>query len=114
MFYNEQLVDTVVTTGYLPDGESVMKHYWLLLVAAGLSFGVHADSEKGQSIMFGDPDPIYTEKTVDTTADDHAAFCKKLRKQMESLEGNPLRRNSVEKRYQIECVGQSDRIYQSE
>ena len=89
-----------------------MKYLLFLLVALGLSFT--AQAEKGQSIMFGDPDPIYTEKTLDTRADDHAQFCKNLRQQMQDLEGKPLRRNSVEKRYQIECVENSDRIFQKE
>ena len=89
-----------------------MKYRLFLPVALALSFTVQA--EKGQSIMFGDPDPIYTEKTPDTRADDRAEHCKKLKQQMDNLKGRPLRRNPVVKRYQIECVENSDRIFQSE
>lgn len=89
-----------------------MKYLVFLLTALGLSFTVQA--EKGQSIMFGDPDPIYTEKTLDTRADDNAEHCKKLKKQMDDLKGKPLRRNPVVKRYQIECVENTDRVFQSE
>ncbi len=80
-----------------------MKHLAFLLVTLGLSFATQA--EKGQSIMFGDPDPIYTEKTADTAADEHAELCKKLKQQMKDLEGKPLRRNPVVRRHQEECIG---------
>ena len=89
-----------------------MKYLVFLLTALCLSFTVQA--EKGQSIMFGDPDPIYTETTPDTRADDNAEHCKKLKKQMDDLKGKPLRRNPVVKRYQIECVENTDRVFQSE
>ena len=79
-----------------------MKHLVFLLVALALSFATQA--QKGQSIMFGDPDPVYTEKTADTAADEHAEFCKKLKQQMEDLKGKPLRRNPVVRRYQEECM----------
>jgi len=79
-----------------------MKHLALLLVTLGLSFATQA--EKGQSIMFGDPDPIYTEKTAGTAADKHAELCKKLKQQMKDLEGKPLRRNPVVRRHQEECM----------
>ena len=89
-----------------------MKHLVFLLTALCLSFTVQA--EKGQSIMFGDPDPIYTEKTLDTRSDDRAEHCKKLKQQMDDLKGKPLRRNPVVKRYQIECVENTERVFQSE
>jgi hypothetical protein len=79
-----------------------MKHLVFLLISLGLPFATQA--EKGQSIMFGDPDPVYTEKTTDTTADKNAEYCKKLKQQMKDLEGKPLRRNPVVLRYQEECV----------
>ena len=60
-------------------------------------------AEKGQSIMFGDTDPIYTEKQEDTRANEHAAFCSDLRKQMDELKGKPQRRNAVVQRYRLEC-----------
>jgi hypothetical protein len=89
-----------------------MKYLLFLPLALGLSFSVQA--EKGQSIMFGDPDPIYTETTLDTRADDKAEHCKKLKQQMDELKGRPLRRNPVVKRYQIECVEDTQRVFQSE
>ena len=79
-----------------------MKYFLLLPVALGLSFAVQA--EKGQSIMFGDPDPVYVEKSTDTATVKHAEHCKKLRQQMKDLEGKPLRRNPVVKRHQAECM----------
>ena len=89
-----------------------MKYLLFLPLALALSFTVQA--EKGQSIMFGDPDPIYTETSPDTRADDKAEHCKKLKQQMDDLKGRPLRRNPVVKRYQIECVEDTQRVFQSE
>ena len=89
-----------------------MKYPLFLLVALGLS--CTAQAEKGRSIMFGDPDPIYTETAPDTRADDRAEHCKKLKQQMDDLKGKPLRRNPVVKRYQIECVEDTQRVFQSE
>lgn len=60
-------------------------------------------ADKGQSIMFGEPDPIYQERTRDTTADEQAEHCKQLRAQMQELKYRPLRRNAVVERYRIEC-----------
>ena len=53
--------------------------------------------------MFGDPDPIYTEKTRDSSATDMAEHCKQLRRQMDELKGKPQRRNAVVQRYRLEC-----------
>ncbi len=89
-----------------------MKYLLFLLVALGLSFTIQA--EKGQSIMFGDPDPIYTETAPDTQADNNAEHCKKLKQQMDDLKGKPLRRNPVVKRYEIECLENTERVFQSE
>jgi thymidylate synthase len=60
-------------------------------------------ADKGRSIMFGEPDPIYQERTRDTTADEQAEHCKQLRAQMQELKYRPLRRNAVVERYRIEC-----------
>ena len=89
-----------------------MKYLLFLLVALGLSFT--AQAEKGQSIMFGDPDPIYAETAPDTQADNNAEHCKKLKQQMDDLKGKPLRRNPVVKRYEIECLENTERVFQSE
>ncbi len=89
-----------------------MKYLLFLPVALGLS--LNAKAEKGQSIMFGDSDPIYTETTPNTSADDRAEHCKKLKQQMDDLKGRPMRRNPIVKRYQIECVEDTQRVFQSE
>ena len=79
-----------------------MKQLLFLLVIPVLTLA--AQAEKGQSIMFGDPDPVYTGKTPDTAADEHAELCKRLKRQMKDLEGKPFRRNPVVRRYQQECM----------
>ena len=79
-----------------------MKPVLLILSLLALSFTCHA--EKGQSIMFGDQDPIYTEKTRDSSTTEQAEHCKQLRRQMDELKGKPQRRNAVSQRYRLECV----------
>ena len=79
-----------------------MKQLLLLLSICTLPLGAYA--EKGQSIMFGDPDPIYQEKNRDTAAEEHSKHCKQLRRQMEELKGKPQRRHAVVERYKLECL----------
>ncbi len=83
-----------------------MKKLLLLLSIFTLPLGAHA--EKGRSIMFGDPDPIYQEKTLDTTAEEQSEHCKQLRRQMEELKGKPQRRWAVSERIKLECQPPSD------
>ena len=78
-----------------------MKTVLLMLSLLVLSFSCHA--EKGPSIMFGDQEPIYTEKTRDIRATEQAEHCKQLRRQMDELKGKPQRRNAVVQRYRLEC-----------
>lgn len=78
-----------------------MKYFTLLLVLLCLS--VTSQAEKGQSIMFGDQDPLYVERTRNTTADDQAEHCKQLRQRMNELKGRPQSRNAVIRRYRVEC-----------
>lgn len=78
-----------------------MKQLLLLLSICTLTPGAYA--EKGQSIMFGDPDPIYQKKNRDTAAEEHSKHCKQLRRQMEELKGKPQRRHAVVERYKLEC-----------
>jgi thymidylate synthase len=78
-----------------------MKHHVLFVLLTALPLAGHA--EKGQSIMFGDPDPIYQEKSRDTTAETHNEHCKQLRRQMDELKGKPQRRHAVTERYKLEC-----------
>lgn len=79
-----------------------MKPALLVLPLLVLPFASHA--ETGQSIMFGDKDPVYTEKTRDQSAADMAEHCKQLRRQMDELKGKPQRRNAVVQRYRLECA----------
>jgi thymidylate synthase len=83
-------------------GDKPVKPALLILLVLALPFASHA--EKGQSIMFGDQDPVYTEKTRDKSASDQAEHCKQLRRQMDELKGKPQRRNAVVQRYRLECV----------
>jgi thiaminase len=78
-----------------------MKQLLLLLSICALPYSAYA--EKGQSIMFGDPDPLYQERTPDTTAEEHSEHCKQLRRQMDELKGKPQRRHAVAERYKLEC-----------
>ena len=78
-----------------------MKQVTLLLALCSLPLACFA--EKGQSIMFGDPDPLYTETVKKDPAGEKADFCSELRKQMDQLKGKPQQRNAVIQRYQLEC-----------
>ena len=69
--------------------------YFTLIVAL-LCLPVVGQAEKGQSIMFGDQDPLYVERTRDTTADEQADHCTQLRKRMKELLGK-RHRHLVEK-----------------
>ena len=78
-----------------------MKRFLLILFIASIASASHA--EKGQSIMFGDPDPIYQEKTRDTAAAEHDEHCKQLRRQIDELKGKPQRRHAASERFRLEC-----------
>jgi hypothetical protein len=79
----------------------IMKQITLLLTLCALPLASVA--EKGQSIMFGDPDPLYTETVKQDPAREKADYCSELRKQMDQLKGKPQQRNAVIQRYQLEC-----------
>jgi len=78
-----------------------MRKFTLLLALCALPLSSLA--EKGQSIMFGDQDPIYTDTTKKDPAKEKADYCNELRRQMDELKGKPQRRNVVVQRYQLEC-----------
>ena len=78
-----------------------MRYFTLLFVL--LCLPVISQAEKGQSIMFGDQDPLYVERTRDTKADEQADHCTQLRKRMNELKGRPQSRNAVIRRYRVEC-----------
>ena len=78
-----------------------MRKFILLLALCALPLTGLA--EKGQSIMFGDPDPVYSESVKKDPAKEKADYCNELRRQMDELKGKPQRRNAVVQRYQLEC-----------
>jgi len=78
-----------------------MRQVLLLLALCALPFGSQA--EKGQSIMFGDTDPVYAEPVKKDPAKEKADYCHDLRKQTDELKGKPQRRNAVMQRYELEC-----------
>lgn len=78
-----------------------MKRPIFVLALYTLPCGVIAD--KGQSIMFGQPDPIYQDRTREATVYEQVEHCKQLRAEMEALKYRPLRRNAVVEYYRIEC-----------
>jgi hypothetical protein len=79
-----------------------VKRAHFLLVLAMAAGTAHA--EKGKSIMFGDQDPLYQERSRDTANDAQAAECKALKRRIDSLSLRPLSRNAAIQRYQHECV----------
>ena len=81
-----------------------MQRFVLFFALAAQPFICQA--QKGQSIMFGDPDPIYTERKKDTSADELADECQQLRREMDALKGKPQRRHAVVERYKRECTRQ--------
>jgi len=78
-----------------------MKQIIILLALCALPLSSLA--EKGQSIMFGDQDPVYTEAVKNDPEKEKADYCNDLRKQMEELKGRPQKRNMVIQRYEIDC-----------
>lgn len=68
-----------------------------------------AQAGKGQSIMFGDPDPVTMQPRTGTAGQEKTDLCKQLRRDMEALKGRPQQRNAVIQRYRIECQPQGDR-----
>ena len=82
----------------------MMRHLPLLVILALLTPGALA--EKGQSIMFGDPDPVSKQRGTVTAAEEKTDLCKQLRRDMDSLKGKPQRRNAVIQRYRLECQPQ--------
>ena len=86
-----------------------MKTYLLFLTLFTLPFAIHA--EKGQSIMFGDQDPLYSDSATTSPAKEKADHCSNLRRQMDELKGKPQSRNAVVQQYQLECQqNQQDQI----
>ena len=79
-----------------------MQRGFILIIALALPLTVHA--EKGKSIMFGDTDPVYQERMIDTSEDEQAEHCKSLRRTIDSLSLRPISRNAAIQRYQLECT----------
>lgn len=78
-----------------------MRGYILLLALSALPLSSLA--EKGQSIMFGDPEPLYGEPAKKDPAKEKTDYCNELRRQMDELKGKPQQRNMVIQRYELEC-----------
>ena len=78
-----------------------MKNYLLFLTCLTLPFTVQA--EKGQSIMFGDQDPLYSSSAATDPDRERADHCSELRKHMDELKGSPQKRNAVVRQYELEC-----------
>jgi hypothetical protein len=78
-----------------------MRYLTLLCTLIVLPTGVLA--EKGQSIMFGDPDPVTTQPGTNKAEQGKTELCKQLRRDMDALKGKPLQRNAVIQRYRLEC-----------
>jgi len=75
----------------------------LLLLLALCALPLSSLAEKGQSLMFGDPEPVYTEAVKKDPAKEKADYCNDLRRQMDELKGKPQQRNMVMQRYELEC-----------
>lgn len=60
-------------------------------------------AEKGQSIMFGDPDPVSIQQGTNTAEQEKTELCKQLHRDMDALKGKPQQRNAVVQRYRLEC-----------
>ena len=78
-----------------------MKQIIILLALCTLPLSSLA--EKGQSIMFGDQDPVYAEPVKADPAREKADYCNDLRRQMDELKGRPQKRNMAIQRYQLDC-----------
>jgi len=78
-----------------------MKQVILILTLCTLPLSSLA--EKGQSIMFGDQDPVYAEPEKTDPAKEKADYCNDLRRQIDELKGRPQKRNMVIQRYDLEC-----------
>ena len=78
---------------------------FLILMAMLAAPGV---AEKGKSIMFGDQDPLYQERSIASETDQQAAECKALKKRIDSLSLRPLSRNAAIQRYRLECTQNYD------
>jgi hypothetical protein len=75
----------------------------LILVVALCTLPLSSLAEKGQSIMFGDQDPIHAETMASDPAREKADYCNKLRKEIDELKGKPQRRNMAIQRYELDC-----------
>ena len=82
-----------------------MKRYLVIMLAwlALASIPRGGVAEKGQSIMFGEPDQLHQEQSRDTSAVELSKHCRELRRQMEELKDKPQRRHAVVQRYRLEC-----------
>jgi len=83
-----------------------MRQLPLFLMLIILPPGAYA--EKGQSIMFGDPDPVSTQPETNSAEQGKTDLCKELRRDMDALKGKPQQSNAVIQRYRLECQQQNE------
>ena len=76
---------------------------WLLLLSMfWLLSSVQAENE--QSIMFGEPEPLFEPGSAGGSAEALAKRCKALSQRAEALKGKPQRRYAALERYRLECL----------
>jgi hypothetical protein len=92
---------TLHTSRYTQPEAGIKRFLPLFFILIVLLAGVHAD--KGQSIMFGDPDPFTMQPVTNAAEQEKTYLCKQLRRDMDALKGKPQQRNAVIQRYRLEC-----------
>ena len=80
-----------------------MKIRLSLLALLAISFTSQAEDTSMVPQLPNDSDPAVIKSSGDAFARKNADLCQNLRKEMDSLEGRPLQRNAVARRYDVEC-----------
>ena len=80
-----------------------MKTRLSLLALLAIAFTTQAEDTSMVPQLPNDPDPAVIKSNGDAFARKNADLCQNLRKEMDSLEGRPLQRNAVARRYDVEC-----------
>ena len=80
-----------------------MKTRLSLLALLAIAFTSQAEDTSIVPQLSNDPDPAVINSNGDAFARKNADLCQNLRKEMDSLKGQPLQRNAVAQRYDIEC-----------
>ncbi|MGY6276060.1 hypothetical protein [Methylomonas sp. MgM2] len=83
-----------------------MIRFTLLLIAL-LSAPVSAQEQRNdysRSLMFEAP-PTFEDPNYKTPSEQIDQFCEDLKKQIDELKNQPVRRSAARERYQKECIG---------